>query len=54
MGLPGPLAQGNDKIDQLLVENVLEASKLYKIYQANNKCLKKVFSPLLCSKPRKL
>ncbi|MGE9804824.1 hypothetical protein ACQP3L_30020, partial [Escherichia coli] len=29
-GLPGPLAQGNDEIDQLLLGNVLEASEFRK------------------------
>ena len=28
--LPGPLAQGNDEINQLLIENVLEASEFHK------------------------
>jgi hypothetical protein len=30
-GLPGPLAQGNEEIDQLLIGNVLEGSKFHKI-----------------------
>ncbi|KAL6094253.1 hypothetical protein STEG23_035232, partial [Scotinomys teguina] len=29
-GLPGPLAQGNDEIDKLLIGNVLEASEFHK------------------------
>ena len=31
MGLPCPLAQGNANIDQLLIENMLKASEIYKI-----------------------
>ena len=30
MGLPGPLAQGNDEIDKLLIGNALEASEFHK------------------------
>ena len=29
-GLPGPLAQGDNEIDQLLIESVLEASEFHK------------------------
>ena len=44
MGLPDPLAQGNDEIDQLLVVNMLEASEFHKKYHVNSKGLKKDFS----------
>ena len=30
MGLPGPLAQGNAEIDQLLIGSVLQASEFHK------------------------
>ncbi|KAL6044970.1 hypothetical protein STEG23_011887 [Scotinomys teguina] len=43
-GLPGPLAQGNDEIDQLLIGNVLEASKFHKKHHVNSKGLKKDFA----------
>ena len=43
-GLPGPLAQGNEEIDQLLIGNVLEASKFHKKHHANGKGLKKKIS----------
>jgi hypothetical protein len=36
-GLPGPLAQGNDEIDQLLTGNVLEASKFNEKHHINRK-----------------
>jgi hypothetical protein len=44
MDLPGPLAQGNDEIDQLLIGNVLEATEFHKEHHVNSKRLKKVFS----------
>ncbi|KAL6088337.1 hypothetical protein STEG23_010771, partial [Scotinomys teguina] len=44
MGLPGPLAQGNDEIDKLLIGNVLEASEFHKKHHVNGKGLKKDFS----------
>ena len=40
-GLPGPLAQGNEEIDQLLIGNVLEASKFHEKHHINGKGLKK-------------
>ncbi|KAL6065033.1 hypothetical protein STEG23_028902 [Scotinomys teguina] len=43
-GLPGPLAQGNDEIDKLLIGNVLEASEFHKKHHVNSKGLKKDFS----------
>ncbi|KAL6084245.1 hypothetical protein STEG23_037991, partial [Scotinomys teguina] len=43
-GLPGPLAQGNDKIDKLLIGNVLEASEFHKKHHVNTKGLKRDFS----------
>ena len=43
-GLPGPLEQGNDEIDQLLVGKVLEASEFHKKHHVNSKDLKKHFS----------
>ncbi|KAL6092360.1 hypothetical protein STEG23_021666 [Scotinomys teguina] len=43
-GLPGPLAQGNDEIDQLLIGNVLEASEFHKKHHVNSKGLKKDFA----------
>ena len=42
-GLPGPLAQGNDEIDKLLIGNVLEASEFHKKHHVNSKGLKKDF-----------
>ena len=44
MDLPGPLAQGNDEIDQLLIGNVLEATEFHKKHHVNSKSLKKGFS----------
>ncbi|ERE71793.1 Pol polyprotein [Cricetulus griseus] len=44
MGLPGPLAQGNDEIDRLLIGTVLEASEFHKKHHVNSKGLKKDFS----------
>ncbi|KAL6061548.1 hypothetical protein STEG23_000991, partial [Scotinomys teguina] len=44
MGLPGPLAQGNDEIDKLLIGNVLEASEFHKKHHVNSKGLKRDFS----------
>lgn len=41
MCLPGPLVQGKDETDQLLVGNVLEASEFPKKYHVNSKGLKK-------------
>lgn len=53
--LPGPLAQCNDEIDQLLIETALEASEFDEKYHVTNKGLKKVFFPLsLSNKSRKL
>ncbi|KAL6070006.1 hypothetical protein STEG23_001515, partial [Scotinomys teguina] len=43
-GLPGPLAQGNDEIDKLLIGNVLEASEFHKTHHVNSKGLKMDFS----------
>ncbi|KAL6085602.1 hypothetical protein STEG23_035267 [Scotinomys teguina] len=43
MGLPGPLAQGNDEIDKLLIGNVLEASEFHKKHHVNSKGLKRDF-----------
>ena len=43
-GLPGPLAQGNDEIDRLLIGTVLEASEFHKKHHVNSKVLKKDFS----------
>lgn len=43
-GLPGPLAQGNNEIDQLLIGSVLEASEFHKKHHVNSKGLKKEFS----------
>ena len=50
--LPGPLAQRKDKIDQLLIGNVLEAPKFHKKHHANGKGLKKHF-PSLGNNPKK-
>ncbi|KAL6082528.1 hypothetical protein STEG23_004612 [Scotinomys teguina] len=43
-GLPGHLTQGNDEIDQLLIGNVLEASKFHNKNHVNSKGLKKDFT----------
>jgi hypothetical protein len=43
-GLPGPLAQGNNESDQLLLGIVLEASKFHKKHHINSKGLMKEFS----------
>lgn len=43
-GLPGPLAQGNNEIDQLLIGSALEASEFHKKHHVNSKGLKKEFS----------
>lgn len=43
-GLPGPLAQGNNEIYELLVGSVLEASEFHKKHHVNSKGLKKEFS----------
>ncbi|KAL6032385.1 hypothetical protein STEG23_008139, partial [Scotinomys teguina] len=43
-GLPGPLVQGNDEIDKLLIGNVLEASEFHKKHHVNSKGLKRDFS----------
>ena len=40
----GPLAQGNDEIGKLLIENLLEDSEFNKKHHINNKGLKKDFS----------
>ena len=53
MGLPGPLSQGTNEIDQLLGETVPETSELHKKHHVNSKGLKKDFY-LLTTKPRKL
>jgi hypothetical protein len=50
--LSGPLAQGNDEIDQLLIGNVLEASKFHEKHHINGKGLKKKI-PSLGDKPKK-
>ena len=51
--LLGPLAQGNEEIDQLLIGNMLEASKRHEKQYLNSKGLKEQFlSP--DNKPRKL
>ncbi|KAL6080855.1 hypothetical protein STEG23_037101 [Scotinomys teguina] len=44
LSLPGPLAQGNDEIDKLLIGNVLEASEFHKKHHVNSKGLKRDFS----------
>ena len=38
-GLPDPSAQGNEEIDQLLIGNVLEASKFHEKHHAKGKGL---------------
>ncbi|ERE72103.1 HERV-K-3q27.3 provirus ancestral Pol protein [Cricetulus griseus] len=43
-GLPGPLAQGNDEIDHLLIGSVLKVSEFHKKHHVNSKALKKDFS----------
>jgi hypothetical protein len=43
-GLPGPLVQGNNEIDQLLIGSILETSEFHKEHHINNKVLKKEFS----------
>lgn len=43
-GLPGPLTQGNNEIDQLLIGSVLDASEFHKKHHVNSKGLKKEFS----------
>ena len=43
-GVPGPLDQGNDKIDQLLRGNMLEASNIHEKHYINGKDLKKKIS----------
>ena len=40
-GLPGALAHGNKDIDELLIGNVLEASKFHEKQNFNRKGLKK-------------
>ena len=44
MCLPGPLEQGNAKIDQLLIGNVLKASEFHRKHHINRKGFKKDFS----------
>lgn len=44
IGLPGPLAQGNNEINQLLTGNVLKALKFHKKHHVNRKSLKKKIS----------
>lgn len=51
-GVPGPLAQGNNEIDQLLIGSVLEASEFHKKHHVNSKGLKNSLS--LGNKPRRL
>ena len=41
---PGPLAQVNAEIDQLLIGSVLKASEFHKKHHVNSKSLKKEFS----------
>ena len=41
MDLPGPLAQGNAEIDQLLIRNVMKASKIYKNIMSITKVVKR-------------
>ena len=43
-GLPGPIVQGNDKIEQLLIGKVLEATGFHEKHHVNSKGLKKCFS----------
>ena len=43
-GLLGPLLQGNDEIDWLLIGNVLEAMEFHEKHHVNSKGLKKNFS----------
>lgn len=42
--MPRPLAHGNDKIDKLLIGNVLEVSKFHEKYHINGRGLKKKIS----------
>ena len=44
MDLPDPLAQGNDEIDWLLIENMLKDSEFHKNHHVNSKGLKEEFS----------
>lgn len=44
MGLPDPLAQGNEEINQFLIGNVLEASEFYYNHHVDSKGLKRNFS----------
>ena len=46
MGLPGPLAQGNTEIDQLLIQSVLKASEFHKKHDVSRKRLKKELSTM--------
>ena len=39
-GLPGPLAQGNAEIDQLLIGSMLQTSEFHKKHHVNSKVLK--------------
>jgi hypothetical protein len=48
--LPGPSAQESEETDQLLIENVLEASKFHLKHPINERGLKKNF-PSLENKP---
>ena len=43
-GLWGPLTQGNNEIDQLLIGSILEASEIHKKHHVKSKRLKKGFS----------
>lgn len=42
-GLPDSLAQENEETNQLLIENVLEASKFYEKHPVNSKDLKNIY-----------
>lgn len=37
IGLPGPLAEGNTEIDQLLIGNVLEALEFHNTHHVNSR-----------------
>ena len=52
-GLQGTLAQGNDKINHLLLGNVLQPSEFHKKHHVNNKGFRKIFLSL-DKKPKKL
>ena len=44
MGLPGPLAQDNVEVDQLLIGSMLQASEFCEKHHVNSNDLKKEFS----------